>query len=360
MKLLIAGAFNYPIYERAFLDAWRDLGLPAEEFDWSPVFSGVSGKVQQFIPVLGPAAVRLNSLLRQKVLSEHPDVVLIWRGIHVFPSTYHFIREKCHSIVVSYNNDDPFGPRAHGDVPWHHHFLWRWYLKSLPFADLTLVFRPVNVEEAREAGAKCVGVMLPYFIPGKDRPLVLGDDDEQAYGCDVVFAGHYENDGRDRHLAALVDAGLSVKLFGGDEWNSRLPSFYKEYFRLVRPAIGDDYIKALCGAKMCLCFLSRLNRDVYTRRCFEITSCGSLLLSERTKELTKIFREDEEAVYFSSSAELVEKATWLKSHPDEIARIAAAGLRRVHADEHSVHDRARQLLSLVKHVDARKGQIWNP
>ena len=73
------------------------------------------------------------------------------------------------------------------------------------------------------------------------------------------------------------------------------------YFAPIEPVFGDDYAKALCGAKVCLAFLSKLNRDSYTRRCFEIPACGNVMLAERTADLCRMFKEDEEACFFSSS-----------------------------------------------------------
>jgi spore maturation protein CgeB len=101
---------------------------------------------------------------------------------------------------------------------------------------------------------------------------------------------------------------------------------------------------------MCLGFLSKLNRDDYTYRCFEIPACGSLLLAERTPTLEKIFQENEEAVFFSSVEEMLEKVLWLRQHPEEITRIAAAGRKRVLTDGHSNYDRAQQFLRLVDKV----------
>ena len=99
---------------------------------------------------------------------------------------------------------------------------------------------------------------------------------------------------------------------------------------------------------MCLCFLSKLNRDTYTRRCFEIPACGKLLLSERTEDLMKMFTEDEEAVFFSTPEELVEKALWLSQHPEDVERIARAGMQRVHLDGHSVKDRMKEFVTVLE------------
>lgn len=350
MNIIVAGAFNYRIYEEAFSDSLVRIGHHVYRFPWSRFFVRFHGKVQEFFPLPGPANIKLNKALKRKVLEIKPDIVLIWRGMHIFPSTYRFIKQQSGATIVSYNNDDPFGPKAHGNIPWHHHFKWYWYNKSHSLVDLTLVFRKINIAEIRAEGAKQASVMMPYFIPDKDRPIVLSEDDLSRFGCDIVFAGHYEPDGRENYLKALVRAGLHVRLFGGKYWTPKVLGETDQYFGEVCEVHGDDYTKALCGAKMCLCFLSKLNRDTYTRRCFEIPACGSLLLSERTSDLQQLFREDEEAVFFSSIDELVEKALWLKAHPEEIDCIAAAGMRRVHADGHSVDDRARQFIEMVEQV----------
>jgi hypothetical protein len=343
-RILIAGNFIYDVYEPAFSDALSRLGHDVHRFAWSQFFLGTAGKIQAYYPLPGPALLRINKALAQAAIALRPEVLLVWRGTHVLPWTLRRIREQAGTTIVVYNNDDPFA-QASG-------FKWFWCNKSYQVADLSLFYREVNVVEARRAGAPQAAVMMPYFLPERDRPVRLTDAEMEHFGCDVVFAGHYEPDGRERYLKALVQAGLHVRLFGRKHWTPEILGEVATHFGVVRFISGDDYAKALCAAQMCLCFLSRLNRDTYTRRCFEIPACGGLLLSERTDELKRLFREDEEAVFFSTVEELVEKALWLRDHPADVARIAAAGNRRIHADGHAVDDRARQFMEMVELVRA--------
>ena len=43
----------------------------------------------------------------------------------------------------------------------------------------------------------------------------------------------------------------------------------------------------------------------------------------------------------------MKKASWLMDHPDEVARIARAGMDRLAADGHDVTGRMRQMLEII-------------
>ncbi len=354
MKIMFAGAFQYGMYEEACARVLERLGVSVERFSWSPYFSGLWGRAQSKYVFYGPAIYRLNRDLLARALEFRPEVLLIWRGTHILPRTLRAIRARTGAFLVSYNNDDPFGPQVHGKVPFHHHRLWKYYLKTVPDYDLHFVYRELNVPEIKAAGAREALVLLPYFVPEIHHPVTLTEEEKAKYCCEAVFVGHYEPDGRIEYLRALITAGIHVKLFGSQTWNTETLGSLLPYFGQVQPAIGLEYAKALCGAQMCLCFLSRLNRDTYTRRCFEIPACGGLLVSERTADLQELFREDEEAIYFSSPEELVEKVLWLREHPERGREMAQAGHRRALADHHSVDDRMRQMVDLVgQHLTGR-------
>jgi spore maturation protein CgeB len=347
MLILLAGAWAHPMYETACADALTAQGVSVVQFAWTRYFRGLLGRAQNKYPMVGPAMIRLNRDLM--IVSEElrPDCIWVWRGTHILAGTLREMHRRTGALLVSYCNDDPFQGKGDGRATWHPRYYWHRYLRSIPEYDLNFVYRPVNVPEIREAGAKSVHILMPYFIPSVHRPTQLSEEEEDQFGCDVVFVGHYEPDGREEYLRSLVRAGLHVRLFGGGTWTKMVLGDLSHSFGDIRPVHGEEYAKALTGAKMCLCFLSRMNRDTYTRRCFEIPACGKLLLSERTIDLCKMFREDQEAVFFSSPQELTEKAIWLREHPDEVDRIAQAGMLRVHADGHSVDERMKQVLTRI-------------
>ena len=345
MKIMIVGSWQWLQYEDAFSKGLAHHGVTVSRFATSRFFKGLLGRIQLTLPLPGNALLRLNGEVVKQAVAERPDYVLFWHPTHILPK----ILKKLRSLgiqTISYNNDDPFGPRAHGTAPWHHHWLWFWYLRCLPHFDRNFFFRQINCVEATAFGVKHADILMPYFVSWRDRPVELSQAEQERFGTDVVFVGHYEPDGREKSVRALVEAGIQLRIWGGHYWSREV--FGDLYDRLapIVTAEGDDYAKALCGAKVCLAFLSKLNRDTYTSRCFEIPACGRVMLAERTDDLLRLFKEDEEACFFSSAEELVEKARWLLENPDIRERIAHAGMRRVWADGHDVTSRAKQFIEI--------------
>jgi len=95
-------------------------------------------------------------------------------------------------------------------------------------------------------------------------------------------------------------------------------------------------------------FLSRLNHDTYTRRCFEIPATGTLMLSEYTPDLATLFEEGVEAEFFRGPQELLDKVRFYMRHEEARRRIGQAGRARLLKDGHEALDRARQVLDAMR------------
>jgi spore maturation protein CgeB len=332
--LIVRGAFYQDIYEDAWCRALRFIGREVTIFDsHSYCLPFIFGRLERRF-LRGPGIARLKSTLLNYARRERPSVTLLYQG-HYFDRE--FVSELSRwTFVAGYHNDDPFGNR--GSL--------RQYRLLLPALDAYSgfhVYRPVNVAEAFALGVKNVGLLMPYFLPWADFPRDLSLLARRQWEADVVFAGHAENDIRIDSLSSAVLAGYRVKLYGdSSEWGRLLRNSIFDKLHPIYKVVGDDYRSALCGAKIAACFLSKWNRDVYTRRVFEIPACGVFMLAERTDALLELFREGVEAEYFSSAEEFVEKVGFYIRHDGLRSRIAQAGMLKVRSGGHSVIDRMRQ------------------
>jgi spore maturation protein CgeB len=272
-------------------------------------------------------------------------VLLGWRAPWIDARTLEAARLLGAARVVTYNNDDPFGPDRALRI-------WRAYRASLPSVDVAYVYRTVNVTEALEAGAPRARVLRSAYDVRVHRPLPPGDPRLGSYACDVVFVGHHEPDGRGEALAALARAGLSVRLWGPG-WEPHAGPLRRAGVTVGGPVLGDEYVAALQAAKVALVFLSTRNRDTYTRRCFEIPAIGTAMLAPRTPDLEELFTDRTDVALFEDLPTLVERAKWLVADDAARARIAAGGRARVRRDGHDVSARAAQWLSDVLSVPGR-------
>lgn len=302
---------------------------------------------------------RLNDELLFSVREFKPDLLVVWRGIFVWPRTLENLRSlPGRPLIVSYNNDDPFGDLRHDPI-------WRLHLGGLPYYDLCFVYRQQNVAEYLAAGAKKAYLLRAHFDPELHYPMHLTQEARTRYASDVAFIGHY--DGRDSRVECiqrLAASGVQVRVYGRMRRRSWLDRLIGLMFVTGRaqwpdtvvarlgaefypPVEGAQYTEALNATSLPLSFLSVGNRDTYTRRCFEIPACRRPLVSIRTQDLMSMFQEDVEAVFFSEPDELVSKVHRLLGDSDARERIAAAGYERVHRDGHDIDSRAREMLSVA-------------
>lgn len=358
MKILLAGDWHSELHEEAVFGALRQLGHELVRFPWHQYFKpdGRTGNLSwlflkaQNKYLLGPRVNQLNDDLVALTLREQPDAVFIYRGSHVLPATLRVMHKVCpKAVLVGYNNDDPFAPR-------YPRWQWRHYLGCASEYDLVLAYRHRNLDELRNMGAKRVELLRSWFMPERNHPMNLSKEESAQFGCDVVFVGHYEDDGRLQCLEEVVRRGWKLRIFGpGYEWDSVLrKSPVLAGHAPTRLVWGRDYNLALCGAKVALCFFSKLNRDTYTRRCFEIPACGTVLMSEFSDDLAGLYESDQEAVFFSNMEEMSDKLGGLLGDPVACGAVAAAGLRQVWQGRHDVVSRMQDVIKWIEEVKEAK------
>ncbi len=339
MRMVLAGDWRFRIFEEALSDGLRANGVDvipfkASDFLGRDLWSRIERKT-----LWGPATVRLNHALQRLIAETSPDVLFLRRMTHLFGSALERILKNHPGLRVgSYNNDNPF----QDGQGWT---LWRHYFRTARLSHVNLVFRPSDVPLAQRMGLPNPQIMLPYYVEGLHRPLGEVPPD---FRNDVVFVGHYEPDGRVETLNYLARQGVSVRLYGAPWEKASLDPALRQ--SPIRSAYGEDYVRAVAGAKIALVFLSGWNRDVYTNRCFEIPACGAAMVAPRTKELQAMYREGEEAVYFDSKEELLAKVRWLLEDDEARNRIAKAGRQRCLQDGHSNIHRGAQILEELEAV----------
>lgn len=317
LRILYIGQDDGGSYLRA--DALKRLGHTVDLIN--PFFlSGFPGRLLgKWMYETGGLGVEnyVRNLLLSKIGSQVYDIAHVDGGSMVGPRLVQELKQQC-GTVINYNCDDPFGMRDRNN--------WRLYLQAVPYYDLLVVVREVNVAEAYALGAKSV---VRVFRPANEfahAPRSLSASDWAKWGSDIVFVGTWMPE-RGPFLAQLVSEGLPLTIYGNG-WNKS-----SEWATLKQAwkgggIFGDDYAKAIQCAQICLGLLSKGNRDLHTIRTAEIPFLGGLFCAERTIEHLQLYTEDSEAIFWSDADECIRKCRDLLGAPERRRRIAENGRKR--------------------------------
>lgn len=260
-----------------------------------------------------------NRALRRLASSERLDLVWIDKGLTIRPDTLLWVRHlQPNAKIVWYSPDDPI-LRANRSIQ---------HRLAIGLYDLHVTTKSYNVPELLEMGARAAVFVGNAYDPNIHRPLALSDEDRRRWACDVGFVGAFEQPRADSMLA-MARAGISVRVAPSSVW-SRMRGQHPNLHVPETSAnlMGDEYARAISGAKINLGFLRKLVRDQQTTRSVEVPACGAFMLAERTDEHRDLFEEGKEAEFFSSTEELIAKARYYLAHEEQRARIALAGRER--------------------------------
>lgn len=334
----MAGYGQYEWFAPAWVEGLKRLDLEVHFFDWSPcLLKGVLGKIEDRL-AWGPGILRVNSELKRITQLVSPDIVLIHCGFPVYPETVAELAKIC--WVTAFHHDNPFG-----DFGSKNYF--KPFKQSIPLYSSHHVIRQENISDYQRLGVKHVRLLMTYYIPWLHYPRHM-DQVSSNSKLDVVFIGHLERDKRIQYVTDVLEADLPLRLFGSPEWNRYLPNSLAKDLPPTRPLIGDDYPRAISKAKICLAFYSGANKDHYAYRVFEIPACGGFLLAERTPAMQELYKEGNEAEYFDSSQELINKIRYYLQHDNTREKIARQGHERCLKSGYDIVSRLKQWLSDIQ------------
>ena len=213
MRIVIAGKNGSNIHEKPLNNAFLELGHESSIFSWGEIFDKFNRNF--LFRILSKIEYKLNyglintfvaySLIHY-LRNTKPDVLFVYRGQIIGANTLKKIKEILPNIIlISYNNDDPFSSR-------YKSYIWYKFKKSIQHYDIVLSYRPANIKDYEVYNAKYIRLMPPWFVKNLNHNVVLNDSDLAKYKTEVVFVGHYENDGREKLLEAIIDEVIRARM----------------------------------------------------------------------------------------------------------------------------------------------------
>ena len=322
-------------------DALRRLGCVVTVVD-AMDFIGPRRRWQAFVDYRTGYRFLQRRLLRMLkttggIRSLSADLVWVDSGELYGPRVLQWISSHFDCPIILYNVDDPLGPRDASR--------FQSLKASLSCYSLCVFIRQETSLEALALGLRRVLTVHRSYDESVHTQFQFAA--QQTPHPVVSFIGTLiPGEPRDRFLAALMHAGLPMRLIGNRWQRSSLwPVLQTIYQGPGRTGVA--YSEALGDAAVTLGFLSHQNRDLVTTRSFETPACGGLLCAERTSEHQLLYEDGWEAVFWDSVEECILQCNKLLSDPELRQKICTTGAQHVREIGVGNEDICRQILASI-------------
>lgn len=278
-----------------------------------------------------PLAKLANQKLVERINQFRPDLTLVISPLLLYPAS--ILAMKKHGLAFAFFTDNPI------DV--HHTHTNSWVKRGFPLWDAGLIWSQELVDRLLESGVK-----QAFFHPFCSDIEYHFPKQQTNPSYDVAFIGNWDaSRKREKYLKAIADYRLG--LWGSNYWNTHCQELTLK--DLCQGMCTYQEIPVVLGsARMGLNILRPQNEKGHNIRTYEIPAVGTLMLSERSDELLNLFKEDKEAIYFSSPDELKQKVEYLLQNPNLIKSIAEAGHKK--SIENTIADRVSEISNLYGEI----------
>ena len=330
-SILIVGSFAKGVLENQFVRGFLNQGLTVHKFDIvmeslffsNNIIKKVGSKFYRpfFLQQKNSELLKYCSILK-------PDIILIFKGMNIYPETIKNLKSYT-KIICNYNPDHPFLFFSKGSGN-------DFVRNSIPFYDIHISYSLSITEKL-----KSVYNTNAYCIPfGYDETV------QTSYIPDVanyfVFIGVWDKE-REAFFNQLPE--LPIKIFG-PAWGKSKGHSYNYYQR--KSLLDNEYYSTSYSALGCINLLRKQNivEDSHNMRTFEVPGVGGLLISQRTEEQLMYFEENKEAIYFSDVYELMDKIKAIRKGLFNIEQIKKNALNRSVKSNYSYQFRVKDLLDI--------------
>jgi len=346
--IVFVGDLNFYAKGASRINAMEQLRATVIGLPHTPMGGDETGtsSISTFFRIAWKLGIHLDTEnVNQKILDvtrlKKPNLLWIEKGNMISPSTLKMVYNiSPNTKIYAYSDDDMFHAINHT----------RAYVKSLPHYDMVFVTKSynANTDELPALGAKQCVMVDKAYDPAQHMPLELSTEEQLELACDVSFIGSYAPE-RGEILNFLAKSGISIVAWGNG-WKKFKP-INKNLVITNKPLVNTPndlrFTKGINAAKINLCFLRKLNRDLQTDRSIEIPACRGFMLAERSVEHELLFEDKKEAVYFENNTDLLKKIKYYLKHKQERTQIAKAGYERTRRDGYSHKDRMRKMLEAM-------------
>lgn len=342
LKVMIVGSDKVYSIENYYQRYLEELGVEVRLFVAQAMFYDYyqKGIVNKILFKLGISGIirKINRLFEQELSRFKPDIVWVFKGMEIFPSSLESAR-RTGTKLVNYNPDNPFiftGKGSGNDF----------VTDSIRLYHLHLTYN-LDIQRRLVSDFSAKTVFLPFGFDVSEA--LYRSCAEQEEVVRVCFLGNPDAQ-RAAFLHQLLDAGVEIDLYGND-WQH----FVRHSgARISGPVYGDELWRVLARYRVQLNLMRIHNEHSHNMRSFEVPGIGGIMLAPDTPEHRDFFTDGEEVFLYSDVQSCLQKARLLLNMTrTEANQVRERARRRSVGSGYSYRDRAGFVLE--KFMDLHAG-----
>lgn len=337
MNVLVVGSTLPGAMEHAIVRGLRldnrvnQVGLTTTDaFHSSP--SLATKVLRRLSPNLYPGIIAFNHKLNDMVNTGDWDVMLVFKGMEIRPSTLRELRNRI--VLVNYNPDNPFlySGVGSGNVN---------MTKSLSYYHLYLTYDRGIATQIKDSGI--ASGVVPFGFEDNPRfDTTLGSKDEVNRAC---FLGNADEHRTQFLMRFAQEVPLDIV---GSGWNkSRFPSSV----RFHSAVYGDDFFDTMRRYRIQLNLMRPHNPDSHNMRTFDIVGCGGVGLMPRTADHSEYFQEGKHLFLYNDVEDAIVKAKAMMNENSDTIHALRSQARAWSVNQgFSYNQRASQMVDCIESV----------
>jgi len=329
MRIYVVGSDYKWSIEKYYLEQWRQYdGVTVELFPMQNLFydyyyKSLVNKIKYRLGISTILSI-INTRLLEEIDGFSPDVIFVFKGFELLPSTLVKLAKK-NIFLVNYNPDDPFVFSSPGSGNKN-------IKQSIPLYNLHFSY---NRETARRINTQ-------YQIPARELPFGFNYEfiSELEFSVSdkntVAFIGNPDKV-RVAFIKTLLRNDIKVSVFG-EQWARHIRH---ENSMINGPVYGAELSPTIRDYRIQLNMMRPHNLMSHNMRTFEIPGAGGIQLAPYTLDHARFFEEGKTIFLYKSPSEAIEKIKFLKDLSNEQSAVLKQKAHQYTVDQgYTYKDRA--------------------
>ena len=336
-KILIVGSKNNFSLDSVYFKTFRYLGYNVDFINIEKSINlRIVASIKKYFSELNYKFLRKKLILLFQKKNKKYDLIIFFKSIFLNKKTLQGIKliNKKKVICINIFPDDPF--QINNPVISN-----KTFLKTINEFDIFFIWSQKIINKLKKK-FKTKFFYLPF---GFDSLLIskFKKIQKKTRVEELNFIGTYDAD----RLNILESIKIRKKIFGGNWF--RLNGIKLRNTFIGSHIYGKKIFKLMNASAISLNILRKQNYTSHNMRTFEIPANNGLMLTTRSKEQNKFFKENRACFMFSSKSELQKKIKFILQNPRKAENVRKLGNRL--AIKHSYVNRIKFLLKEINKID---------